>query len=71
MEDTDNNNQLTNIDSEMDRNYRVNVIIESLDSSDEETEVEHPPSAKTRRSSITSTSTKKTCKIVIKCFIFQ
>ncbi len=54
MEDTDNNDLLTNIDSEMDRNYRVNVIIESLDSSDEETEVEHPPSAKTRRSSITN-----------------
>ena len=53
MENEDDNNPLTNIDNEMDRNYQVNVIIESLDSSDEETEVEHPQRAQSGRSSIT------------------
>ncbi len=54
MENTDYNNLITDIDSELEQDYRINDIIESLDSSDEETEVEHPPSAKTRRSSITN-----------------
>ena len=54
MDDTTNNNPLTNIDDEMDRHYQVNVIIESLDSSDEETEVEHPQRAQSGRSSIIS-----------------
>ncbi len=56
MENTDYNNLITDIDSELEQDYRINVIIESLDSSDEETEVEHPPRARLERSSITSSS---------------
>ncbi len=46
-------NLMTDIDNALDQDYRINVIIESLDNSDEETEVEHTQSAQSERSSIT------------------
>ena len=53
MEDTNDDIEETHRADEMEQNYRINVIIESLDTSDEETEVEHPQRDQSERSSIT------------------